>query len=133
VENRYFGQLDGRGYAVPEFAPKRTSYGGSQTIKALHFAPDFLHARKHCRFPFGEDSLLGRLSDEIRSLPYPTTDNRRHESTVMAEESTLLGVPPGVRVRRVWLRAEWGFDPEEGGYLGFTLEAHRASPRVSGR
>jgi hypothetical protein len=44
----------------------------------------------------------------------------------MAEESTLLGVPLGVRVRRVWLRAEWGFDPEEGGYLGFTLEAHRA-------
>jgi hypothetical protein len=27
-------------------------------------------------------------------LPYPTTDNRRHESKVMAEESTLLGVPP---------------------------------------
>jgi hypothetical protein len=49
----------------------------------------------------------------------------------MAEESTLLGVPPGVRVRRVWLRAEWGFDPEEGGYLGFTLEAHRAGSSAS--
>jgi hypothetical protein len=27
--------------------------------------------------------------------------------------------------RRVWLRAFWGFRPEEDGYLGFTLETHR--------
>lgn len=28
--------------------------------------------------------------------------------------------------RRVWLRAFWGFNPEEGGYLGFTNEGNRA-------
>jgi hypothetical protein len=27
--------------------------------------------------------------------------------------------------RRVWLRAFWGFGPEDGGYLGFTLEGKR--------
>jgi hypothetical protein len=29
------------------------------------------------------------------------------------------------RERRVWLRAFWGFRPEEGGYLGFTREGNR--------
>ena len=30
------------------------------------------------------------------------------------------------RDRRVWLRAFWGFNPEEGGYLGFTNEGNRS-------
>jgi hypothetical protein len=43
----------------------------------------------------------------------------------MTEEGDISGGLPAVPGRRVWLRAEWGFDPEEGGYLGFTLEGNR--------
>jgi hypothetical protein len=44
----------------------------------------------------------------------------------MTEESTLSGTPAAVPRRRVWLRAEYGFHPEDGGYLGFTREKNRA-------
>jgi hypothetical protein len=33
-----------------------------------------------------------------------------------------IEVAPG---RRVWLRAFWGFSPEDEGYLGFTQEGNR--------
>jgi hypothetical protein len=35
--------------------------------------------------------------------------------------------PAGVQIdqRRVWLKAFWGFKPEDDGYIGFTKEAHR--------
>ncbi|MBV5350459.1 hypothetical protein JZU71_04875, partial [bacterium] len=34
-------------------------------------------------------------------------------------------VVPTAKKRRVWLRAFWGFAPEDEGYLGFTLERNR--------
>ena len=43
----------------------------------------------------------------------------------MTDEANMLEALAASPGPRVWLRAEWGFDPEEGGYLGFTREGNR--------
>ena len=40
-------------------------------------------------------------------------------------DQVALGETNSAQQRRVWLRAFWGFNPEEGGYLGFTNEGNR--------
>jgi hypothetical protein len=43
----------------------------------------------------------------------------------MSDTASFAGALGSEIKRRVWLRAFWGFNPEEGGYLGFTNEGNR--------
>jgi hypothetical protein len=114
-------------------------HGGSVTLEQIQEtgeSPDYLGSSK----PYDAGAV-----NRLRQAGFLSISDDGHRLTPMrSRPNDAIGVHAGrpnaipnytqaqadsfksVTKRRVWLRAFWGFSPEDEGYLGFTHEGNRA-------